>query len=187
MKISYEFKKLKLVYPFKTARKAARFETDSLIIALEHDGVVGYGEIRPQEYYFNETFGVSKTVLDNVADIMGENPFLIEDITTALKKEFYYAPATVAGLDIALHDLISKTLNIPLYKYLGVNPERIPISSMTVALDEIPIMIKKLKELEGFPIIKIKAGMENDLEMIKAIRENTDAAIRIDANTGLDR
>jgi L-Ala-D/L-Glu epimerase len=184
MKIRTEYKSLKLIHPFKTARKAPRAFSDSLFVYLEHEGFTGIGEIRPQEYYYNEDFEVAERVLKTASAMIGENPFLIEDITCELKEKFYYAPATVAGIDIALHDLVCKMLNLPLYQYLGVNPGRIPLSSMTVGLDTIPVMITKLRELEGFPIIKLKAGMENDLEMIKAIRDNTDAMIRIDANTG---
>ena len=184
MKVRIGYKSLKLIHPFKTARKAARPFSDSLFVYLEHEGFTGIGEIRPQEYYYNENFEVAEKVLKASLEVIGDNPFLIEDITSELKKKFYYAPATVAGLDIAIHDLVCKMLNIPLYKYLGLNPDNIPISSMTVGLDTIPVMIDKLKELEGFPIIKLKAGIDNDIEMIKAIRDNTDAKIRIDANTG---
>jgi L-Ala-D/L-Glu epimerase len=184
MRIDTDYKRLKLIHPFKTARKAARPSSDSLFVYLEHEGFVGIGEIRPQEYYYSENFAVAEKVLGKALSVIGDNPFLIEDITCELKKQFYYAPATVAGIDIALHDLVCKMLNIPLYQYLGVNPENIPVSSMTVGLDAIPVMINKLKEVKKFPIIKLKAGLDNDIEMIKAIRDNTDAKIRIDANTG---
>ena len=184
MRIQTEYKTLKLIHPFKTARKAARATTDSLFVNLSHEGYTGVGEIRPQEYYYNENFEVAEKVIKEAERMLGNDPFLIEDITVALKERFFYAPATVAGIDIALHDLAAKILNIPLYKYLGVNPLNIPDSSITVGLDAIPVMIQKLKELKGFPIIKLKAGMEGDLEMIKAIRENSEAIIRIDANTG---
>ncbi|MCF7791149.1 MAG: dipeptide epimerase [Victivallales bacterium] len=184
MKLLTEFRTLKLKHPFTTSRKAPRVLTDSLYVYLEHEGYTGIGEIRPQEYYYNETFKVSGQVLKSALNIIGDDPFLIEDITSELKEKYYYAPATVAGIDIALHDLAAKILGVPLYKYLGVNPERIPLSSITVGLDEIHVMIRKLKELEGFPIIKLKAGLENDMEIIKTVRENTKAKIRVDANTG---
>jgi L-alanine-DL-glutamate epimerase-like enolase superfamily enzyme len=47
-------------------------------------------------------------------------------------------------------------------------------------------MLKKLKEASGYPIYKVKVGVEGDMDMLKAIRDNTDAVIRVDANTGWD-
>ena len=184
MKVKSEFIKLKLKYPFKTARRPPREFSDSLVVSLEHNDCIGEGEIRPSEYYFGEDFDVSKKVISEIKPIIGENPFLLEDIISELKSKYYYAPATVAGIDIALHDLVGKLLGVPLYKLFGLNPDKTPISSFTIGLDTIPIMIKKLKEASNFPIIKVKVGVPGDLDMIKAIRDVSDATIRVDANTG---
>ncbi|HJO91805.1 MAG TPA: dipeptide epimerase [Victivallales bacterium] len=184
MKLTSEIKTLKLKYPFKTARSDDRSESDSLIVKLEKDGFIGYGEIRPSEYYFGENFEVSSKVLNSAADIIDDNPFLLEDILEDLKIKFPYAPSTLAGIDIALHDLVGKLLNIPLYQYFGLNKEKTPVTSFTIGLDNIPMMVKKIKEAKDYPIIKVKVGTPNDIEIMKAIREHTDAIIRVDANTG---
>ncbi len=184
MNVKSEFVKLKLKYPFKTARRPPREFSDSLIVSIEHNGCVGEGEIRPSEYYFGEDFEVSEKVISEIGSVIGENPFLLEDIINELKTKYYYAPATVAGIDIALHDLVGKLLGIPLYQLFGLNPEKTPVSSFTIGLDTIPIMIKKLKEASNYPIIKVKVGVPGDLDMIKAIRDVSDATIRVDANTG---
>jgi L-Ala-D/L-Glu epimerase len=184
MKLTSELKTLKLKYPFKTARSADRTESESLIVTLEKDGVIGYGEIRPSEYYFGENFEVSKKVLKAAVDIVGNDPFLIEDILNEIKKKFPHAPSTLTGIDIALHDLVGKLLDIPLHKYFGLDKEKTPVTSFTIGLDTIPMMIKKLKEAKEYPIIKVKVGTPNDIEIMKALREHTDAVIRVDANTG---
>src|SRR5262249_6018084 len=42
----------------------------------------------------------------------------------------------------------------------------------------------KMQEFPNWPIYKIKLGTGNDLEIIRALREHTDAVFRVDANTG---
>ena len=184
MKIKTEFIRLKLKYPFKTARSAPREFTDSLIVSIEYEGQVGEGEIRPSEYYFGEDFKVAQKVISEILPVLGGNPFLLEDIINELKAKYFYAPATIAGIDIALHDLVGKLLGIPLYKYFGLNAKKTPVSSYTIGLDTIPKMLNKLKEASNFPIIKVKVGVPGDLDMIKAIRGISDVKIRVDANTG---
>ena len=43
-------------------------------------------------------------------------------------------------------------------------------------------MVAKLREMPGFPVYKIKLGTKNDIEIIRALRQATDAVFRIDAN-----
>ncbi len=184
MKITTQFKRLILKYPFKTARREGRKEVDNLIVSIEHEGLRGIGEICPTEYYYGEDFEVAKKVISEVAKTIGNDPFLLEDILDDVRSRFYYAPATTAGIDMALYDLVCKLLNVPLYKYLGLNPIKAPVTSYTIGIDEVPVMIKKLEEAIEYPILKIKVGTPNDIEIIEAIRSRTDATIRIDANTG---
>lgn len=184
MKIKSAITTLKLKYPFKTSRGPARHETETMIIKLEHEGFTGWGEVKPSEYYFGETFAVTAEVLKNAEKIIGNNPFQLEDILNELKEFYPNAPASLAGIDIALHDLICKMLNIPVYKYLGLNKDKTPITSYTIAIDTIPIMLKKLKEAQNYPIIKVKLGTMEDIKIMRALRDNTDAVIRVDANTG---
>ncbi|MCK5817529.1 MAG: dipeptide epimerase, partial [Candidatus Marinimicrobia bacterium] len=44
------------------------------------------------------------------------------------------------------------------------------------------IMIKKMKEFDGWPVFKIKLGTDRDMEIMHKLRENTSAVLRIDAN-----
>src|SRR5688572_15592582 len=46
-------------------------------------------------------------------------------------------------------------------------------------------MVAKLKE-KPWPIYKIKVGTADDIGIVKALRENTDAVLRVDANAGWD-
>ena len=62
--------------------------------------------------------------------------------------------------------------------------QKAPLSSFTIAIDSKEIVQQKVREAEDFPILKIKVGLENDREMIDAIREITDKPLYVDANEG---
>ncbi len=89
-----------------------------------------------------------------------------------------------AALDIALMDWVAKSLNVPLYKMLGLDADKTPRTSYSIGIDEIDVIKQKTKQAENYPILKIKVGTQNDREIIEAIRSVTDKPIRIDANEG---
>ena len=90
---------------------------------------------------------------------------------------------------MALHDLIGKRLGIPLYKFFGLNPARVPETSFTIAIDQPEVMAARAKE-SGLPILKIKVGAGDDVAMVRAIRDATNARLapgrqrRLDARAG---
>jgi L-Ala-D/L-Glu epimerase len=84
---------------------------------------------------------------------------------------------------MALYDLVGKMLNVPLYKLLGLNPKQTPHTSFTIGIDTPTEMAKKALLAKEYPILKIKVGTKHDLDIIQAIREVTNAVVRVDANT----
>lgn len=184
MRIKSEIVRLRLKYPFKTSGSIASFETDTMIVRLGHEGLIGFGEVKPSKRLLGEDFSDTAKLLKTAEEVVGDDPFQIEDILNELKEIHPNAPASLAGIDIALHDLVCKMLKVPLYKYFGLNKNKAPITSYTIAIDSIPVMVKKLKEASSYPIIKVKLGTNEDMEIMKALRDNTGAVIRVDANTG---
>jgi L-alanine-DL-glutamate epimerase-like enolase superfamily enzyme len=173
---------LKLKYPFRISRGTNTIQNNILAILKDEDGNYGLGEAAPLKYYGEDVKSV-KAALRRMSKFLTNDPFYIEDITTfALPSPL--KGAARAAVDIALHDLVAKKLKIPLYKFLGLNPNRSKVTSFTIGLDSIDVMCKKVEEVRDFPILKIKLGVKNDLKLLEAIRRKTDAAIRVDANAG---
>jgi L-alanine-DL-glutamate epimerase-like enolase superfamily enzyme len=48
--------------------------------------------------------------------------------------------------------------------------------------DSIDAMVAKLREFPGWPVYKIKLGTAEDLEIVRSLRQHTDAVFRVDAN-----
>jgi L-alanine-DL-glutamate epimerase-like enolase superfamily enzyme len=87
----------------------------------------------------------------------------------------------ICALDLAAWDLYGKIKGKPLYELWGTSLEKYPISNYTIGLDTIDKMVFKMQETP-WPIYKIKLGTDDDMAIIKALRNHTDAIFRIDAN-----
>ena len=166
----------------KTTFRIAHSASDQRFNVIAHlDEGIGEGAAVA---YHGETQQGIMDYLASVADRMGDDPFQIEDILNGLPPG---SPAARAAIDIALHDVWGKRLGQPLYRLFGLNPDRMPPTSFTIAIDAPDAMARRAKE-SGLPIIKIKlGGGEDDEAIVRAIREATQAKLRVDANAGWTR
>ena len=182
MKIKFHRYDLRLKHTFTTAR-GGRDVSPVVILELEHDGIVGYGESAPIVRY-----GES---VDTVADFLSkldlarfEDPFQLEAILSFVDAIVVGNAAAKAGLDLALHDWIGKKLGVPLYKYWGLDKGTTPKTSFTIGIDTPRVIEEKVREAERSPILKIKLGGDRDDEIIRTIRKVTKKTLRVDANEG---
>jgi len=173
---------LKLTVPFRIAR-SVQYTAPNVIVHLNHKQFTGYGEAAPSDHYGEST----KTVLaciQSFAEDLGDDPFMIDDILLRLDQIIRLNPSAKAAVDMALYDLIGKMLGIPVYKFLGLNPAHTPSTSFTLGIDTPAQMAKQALQAKDYPILKIKVGTKNDIDVLKAIREVSTATIRVDANAG---
>ena len=179
MRISTEITKLQLHHPFKIARRT----TDSYreVIAVEIDG--GIGEASPAQFY-GETVQTVEKVVNGLSECLDGDLDAIQDILLQIEQDVTGNYAAKSAIDMALHDRFGKKLGIPLYKLWGLNPEKTPITSFTIGLDEPNIMVEKVHLAEDYPILKVKLGNHNDFDILSNIRRVTDKPIYVDANTG---
>ncbi|MEK6567059.1 MAG: dipeptide epimerase, partial [Bacteroidota bacterium] len=114
MKLSFYRYDLKLRHPFTIARGSRTVEP-VVIVQVEQDNIVGYGEAAPSKRY-GEDENTVQAFLSRVDLRRFESPFGLESIseyTDGLAEGNYSAKAAI---DIALHDWIGKKLDIPLYR-----------------------------------------------------------------------
>ncbi len=182
MKLSPRYLELQLAHTFTIARSSADIEP-CIIVELEHDGIIGFGEAAPSERY-----GENKTTVMNFLKQVDltrfKDPFQLDEILSYVDAIAPHNTSAKAAIDIALHDWIGKRLGVPLWKLWGLNKELTPVTSFTIGIDALDIIEKKVKEAEQYPILKVKVGVPNDEEIIKTIRKVTDKVIRVDANEG---
>lgn len=160
----------------------------TLIVELEQDGICGFGEATTNTYYgitAESMISSLEKVRSHLSQIDLSDPReLWAELDGILKLDRF----AQCALDQAAYDLWGKLNNQPTHQMLGldVSPENLPVSNFTIGIDEIPTMLEKMQEVSDWPIYKIKLGTENDLEIIRTLRENSDAIFRVDANCGWD-
>jgi L-alanine-DL-glutamate epimerase-like enolase superfamily enzyme len=142
----------------------------------------GLGEAAPYAYY-GELRSTVTAALDAFAPLLGDDPFALDAILDALDSHLHHHPAAKAAVDLALHDLVGKTLGRPLWQLWGLDPSRGPLTSYSIGLDEPAVMAQKARAVSSFPILKIKVGTGRDLEIVRAVHEAVPTArLVVDAN-----
>jgi L-alanine-DL-glutamate epimerase-like enolase superfamily enzyme len=182
MKISWKQYELTLKHTFRISRSASD-SVKVIVVELEHDGIIGYGEASPTKRY-GESVETITAFLGKVDLTRFESPLMLEDILNAVEALAPGNTSAKCAIDLALHDWVGKKLNIPLYQLWGLNPANSPLSSFTIAIDTKEVVEQKVHEAEEFPILKVKVGSDNDEEMITTIRKLTDKVLYVDANEG---
>lgn len=177
MSLTYEPITLNLRTPFRIAHGVS--EQRHNVIAHLGDGL---GEAAAVVYH-GETQQKIMDYLAAAADRVGADPFALEDTLNSLPPG---SQAARAAIDLALHDRWGKALGQPLYRLFGLQPDRLPLTSFTIAMDEPEVMAQRASE-SGLPILKIKLGSGDDEAMVAAIRRVTNAKLRVDANAGWTR
>lgn len=171
---------LNLKTPFRIAHGASTAR-ESVLVHLG-DGV-GEGAIMP---YYGYTQAEIIAYLENLdfGPLLDGTPLLLEDTLNQLPPG--PAPARNA-IDMALHDLWAKQLGQPLYRLWGLNPNRIPFSSITIDIPENEAELRqRVQAMKEFPILKLKLGtgdLEADEDIVRVVREETNAQLGIDANS----
>ncbi len=182
MKLSYQPFELELKHPF-TIAKFSRTSTPIMLVQLAHEGQIGYGEASMVPY-MGESHKSAEAFLTRIDTTQFKFPFDFASIINYLDSLEPGQPAIKAAIDIALHDLEGKLLNQPCWQLAGSNPALMPVTSYTIGMDTPEVFLKKVKEAEGFKVIKVKLGRDSDKELINIIRSVTQVPIYVDANQG---
>jgi L-Ala-D/L-Glu epimerase len=182
MKLTYQPFELLLRHTF-TIAKFSRTSTPIMLVQVEHEGYMGYGEASMVPY-MGESVQSATDFLNRVDASQFKYPFDFSEIIAYLDSIAPGNPAIKAGIDIALHDLDGKLQQKPCWQLLGSNLAKMPQTSFTIGIDTPEMMVKKVKENPDCKIIKVKLGRDSDRELIKTIRSVTDLPLFVDANQG---
>jgi L-alanine-DL-glutamate epimerase-like enolase superfamily enzyme len=180
LQIKYYTHQLKFHHPFTTAH-GLKTHQPTLIVELSINGIKGYGEAPAITYY-----GVT---LEQMIEELESKRTLIEKYSLIDPERFWHFlhhlfPKNnflVCALDCAGWHLFSNLRKKNIYNRWNIEWHNNIITNYTLGIDEIDTMVIKINE-KPWPIYKIKLGTDNDLEIIKALRQQTNSVFRIDAN-----
>ncbi|MBN2023939.1 MAG: dipeptide epimerase [Pirellulales bacterium] len=180
--VLHEFE-LPMRHPFGISR-GTQHSAQTLIVELCQDGQRGYGETTANAYY-GVTLDGMKATLERLRPTIEatalDDPVAFWD---AIHPELTDEAFTQCALDQAAHDLWGKLRGQPVWKLWGLTLDNCPVTDYTIGIDSIDVMVRKMQEFPGWPIYKIKLGTPEDLDIVRRLREHTDAVFRVDANCG---
>lgn len=182
---------LELSRPYTIAyRTISAVENIFVYIQLD-DGRHGIGAGSPAVFVTGELIDNSLERLQNLLPERLQNRSILEvnALVKSLREELSDAPAALAAVDIALHDLLGQYLNLPLTEWWGRVHEALP-TSVTIGIKDLDETLSDADEFRqlGFRHLKLKTGhdVEQDIETCQRLRRHigTDMHIRVDANQG---
>ncbi len=189
-RIKTEKLKLELLKPVRVTFGTIE-HCETMLVKIETDeGIVGYGEGAPFEFVTGETIDTAISVTQMLGQkLIGYNPIEIARIHHVMDSTIQGNPSSKAAIDMAIYDITSKKMGVPLYKMLGGYRNQFD-TDITIMIDEPAQMAKEAAALaeKGFKILKIKVGLnaQEDIERIREIRKavGSEVKIRVDANQG---
>jgi L-Ala-D/L-Glu epimerase len=177
--------------PYTIAFKTVDQVRNAFVEISLDNGITGIGSGNPSEYVVGENLSQTLDALQekNLEFLVGRDIREFYQLVFEVQQRFPKNPAARAALDICLHDVFTKFLDVPLVKFLGQKIKSMPTSN-TIGIKNVAETVKEAGEYikAGFKILKVKLGkdLEEDIERLVKIRENfgKEIVIRIDANQG---
>jgi L-alanine-DL-glutamate epimerase-like enolase superfamily enzyme len=187
IQLSFEQMELHTKHPFGISYGTSS-QHISVLVRLRHGDFEGLGEACPVTYH-GETISTVEALLKEWkdADILGDDPFALAEITKRLDKHVAGNTAAKSAVEMALHDLLGKVVGQPTYRLLGLQGSPCPITDFTIGIDSLDVVEKKTAEAveAGYKALKVKQGTSYDREIIKRVRKVAkDLPLRVDANGG---
>ncbi len=190
LNVQFERIDFQLSEPYTIAYETVDHTTNFILQIETEARIMGHGCAAPDLEVTGENADeVEKVIKDIVVPFLkGQNSiryvYIIEEIKLLIPKN----PSVLAMVDMALLDLCSKKMEVPLFQFLGGYRECIA-TSITIGILPLHETLFKAKEFlkAGFKIIKLKGGLsyEEDIEKIIKIRElYPEITLRFDGNQG---
>jgi L-alanine-DL-glutamate epimerase-like enolase superfamily enzyme len=186
--------RLPLREPFVIAYATYPDVLSVLVRVRTRDGAEGWGEATPDPNVTGETWGgVAETLRRDLAPVLlGRDARNREAAMLALDARVVGAPAAKAALDIALHDLVARSLGAPLWQILGGRAREALQISRVISMGEPAAMAAAASRhvAAGFSTVKVKVGDHDspqlDVKRVAAVRDavGPDIAIKVDVNQG---
>jgi L-Ala-D/L-Glu epimerase len=174
MLLTFEPLTLRLRQPFVIAHGVSTSRENVLVRV---DAGIGEAAAVP---YLGETRARISLYLEALDLSAVDDPLALADLIDGLPAG---SSAARAAVDMALYDAFGQRLGQPLYRLLGLNPERMPPSSFTIPIGT-PEQMAEQARASVLPVLKLKLGGEGDEARVAAVRAATSRPLRADANAG---
>ena len=191
-----------VVTPFQMGRRDPTWRTstysasvvDGLVVRIDTDeGVSGFGATSAIRSYGDTTEALAATIREVFAPrIQGKDPFAIEALLADLLDVARDSHHARCAIDLALHDLKGRALEVPVYELLG-GAFRTEIRVIRMVGLKEPVAQAKAAAAfvaEGYRALKLKIGSDpdEDVRRVAEVRRAVGDSIvlTVDANGAYD-
>lgn len=188
MKLAIEPVRIETARPFQIAR-GTRTQYEVFVITLTSDGLEGWGEAAPQPFYGENSMSVRAAIqsvgrfLDVDTEVARAN---LNTEGSDLFERLRPHASVRAALDMALWDLRGRKEGLPVWRLIGAEAGRAPLTSFTIGFDRPEVVDAKVDAAAPYRILKVKVGLPGDLEMLDRVIARSGKTVRVDANEGWD-
>jgi L-alanine-DL-glutamate epimerase-like enolase superfamily enzyme len=182
-RVETEIVRLNLRHTWTTVMSSSEYR-DTLHVRFRREGLTGRGEGAPIVRY-QESAETGRRMVESIRGLLeSANPIHYTKILDEIFRRVPGEYAAKSAIDIALHDWNAQKLGVPLYRLFGVDPKDAPLTTFSIGIDDPEKTRQKVREAEGFPVLKIKVGLDKDEATVDAVRSVTRKPLRADANEG---
>ena len=185
MELSFTSYRLNCTHPFGISRSTNDYY-DIVYVYLSGAGITGKGEAAPSARYGETKDQVIMQL--NCIDEVPDESMSVEDGDIWCSDHSGGISALQAALSTAWLDWWTQKEKVCLADYFKSDKENMPLTSFTISIGDLNLIPQKIAEATPYSILKIKLGLgiQDDQQIIKLIRMETDKLIRVDANEGWD-
>jgi L-alanine-DL-glutamate epimerase-like enolase superfamily enzyme len=184
---------IELTRPYAISSRAMSAVNLFFVRILTDSGHEGVGSGSPGEEVTGESPEATGAALGEMEGgfLIGEDPRHLGTLCRRLCQHLDATPAAHAALDMALHDLFCRIVDVPLVELLGRSHDSLP-TSITIGIKSTEESLAEADEYlaRGFRSLKVKIGrsLDEEIELLHRLRERIgpDIEIRVDANQGYD-
>ena len=190
-KITLYQTRMELITPFETSLGVEIYE-EHIIVRIDSEGIRGWGEcvVEPAPSYSYETIKTAWHVLSDflIPSILNTD---INKVDEYIKKVSWIRGHRMAkaGVEAALSDLLAKSQNISLSKFLGGTQDKIVVGVSVGIKPDIQELLDEIRGFldEGYKRIKIKIAPGRDMQFIEAVRKEFPSILfQVDANSAYE-
>lgn len=158
-----------------------------MVAEWSEGGRVCYGEASVDPY-FGETPESIRTEVEAALALLPDDPLGLTDLLAGLARRFPRGGAARCALDVLAHDRAAQQAGVPLHRWLGLDVNLVPPTSFTIGLARPAEMAEgaAAAAAAGFEILKVKLGGDDDVAIVRSIRERFDGTLRVDPNAAWD-
>jgi o-succinylbenzoate synthase len=187
-----ELEAIPYALPFREPYVTSRGELTErrlILVRIRADGIEGLGETAALSLRGGPDLReIARQLTELCRPALEEGPIDPERLWSALARcrNRGVSFEALAAVDIALHDLVAKAADVPVWRLLGAERAE-PVRCNATLPAANPTRLRTLANgwaADGFETFKLKVGLPGDVTQVATIREalGAEAKIRVDAN-----